>query len=83
MAQGSGEALVHHEGLLATLEPILDLLSSIFTVTAIVFPFILPIPTSLSLPNPLLLFFIIIIAVDLSSILSLEFSHVLGVPLPI
>lgn len=65
-ARGSGEALVHHEGPLATSEPILDLLSRIFMVTAIIFRFILPIPISPSLLNPLLLFYIIIIAIDLS-----------------
>lgn len=83
VAQGSGEALVHHEGPLTTLEPILDLLSSIFIVTVIVFLLILRIPVSLPLPRPLLLFLIIIITVDCSSILSLEFSHISGVLLPV
>ena len=81
VAQGSGEAPVHHEGPLETLEPILDLLSSIFIVTVVIFLLILPIPVSLPLPHPLL-FFIIIITVDLNSVLSLEFSHISGVPLP-
>lgn len=77
---------MHHEGPLATLEPILDLLSSIFIVTVVfllpILSILLPIPVSLPLPHPLL-FFIIIITVDLNSMLSLEFSYISGVPLPV